>query len=341
MEKEKGFSVGDVEKIFHLKEKINSRQTLLNLEERGEIPKAQRLSRGKNGKIQQRFWSAADLVGIGEKIGFLPKPTKQHRIVFNISKGGNLKTSQAYNWARMMALSGIKVLAIPLDIQKSFTKLLSNEAEVEDISQVQEEGLGLYHLLFEGAPLEEVVQKTDLPTLDFIPETSELNILEKRLRMENRKEYVFADRLMPKLKDYDVVLFDTAPSFSSLIENAITTATEIVSPVGCEVGSYQVLEDYLAILNEFFEVMQIEPEHYLIPVLLDKNKISQQIYSAYVSRYSDKIIATPIRRSVVAQEAAVLQQSVFEYSPDSPLAGDQYEAITEFWKRALANERSN
>lgn len=341
MEKEKGFSVGDVEKIFHLKEKINSRQTLLNLEERGEIPKAQRVGRGNGGKIQQRFWSVSDLVGIGEKLGFLQKPTKQHRIVFNISKGGNLKTSQAFNWSRMLALSGIKVLAIPLDIQKSFTKLVTNEAEIEDISQVQEEGLGLYHLLFEGATLDQVIQKTDLPTLDFIPETSELNILEKRLRLENRKEYIFLDKLTPRLKDYDVIVFDTAPSFSSLIENALVCATEIVSPIGCEVGTYQVLEDYLSILSEFFDVMKIEPAHYFVPVLLDKNKISQQIYGAYLSRYSDKIIATPVRRSVIAQEASVLQQSVFEYSPDSPLAIDQYEAITEFWKRALINERSN
>lgn len=341
MEKEKGFSVGDVEKIFHLKEKINSRQTLLNLEERGEIPKAQRVGRGTGGKIQQRVWSISDLVGIGDKVGFLDKPKKQHRIVFNISKGGNLKTTEAYQLCRLLAIHNIKVLAIPLDIQKSFTKLVSKENEVDDISQVQEESLGLYHTLFEGASLDEVIQKTDLPTLHFIPETSELNILEKRLRLENRKEYIFLDRLIPKLKDYDVVIFDTAPSFSSLIENSLVCATEIISPVGCEVGTYQVLEDYLEILEEFFEVMRIDPAHYFIPVLLDKNKISQQIYGAYLSRYSDKVIATPIRRSVIAQEASVLQRSVFEYSPDSPLANDQYEAFKEFWKRALANERSN
>lgn len=341
MLKEKGFSVGDVEKIFHLKEKINSRQTLLNLEERGEIPKAQRIGRGAGGKIQQRVWSVADLVGIGDKLGFLEKPTKQHRVVFNISKGGNLKTTEAFNFCRLLALHNIKVLAIPLDIQKSFTKLVSTEVDVEDISQVQEEGLGLYHLLFEGASPEEVIQKTDLPTLDYIPETSELNILEKRLRLENRKEYIFLDRLIPKLKHYDVIVYDTAPSFSSLIENALVSSTEIISPVGCEVGTYQVLEDYLSILSEFFDVMKIEPAHYFIPVLLDKNKISQQIYGAYLSRYSDKIIAIPVRRSVIAQEASVLQKSVFEYSPDSALAIDQQEAFKEVWKRALANERTN
>lgn len=336
---EKGFSVGDVEKIFRLKEKINSRQTLLNFEERGDIPKAQRIGRGSQGKVQQRVWSTADLVGIGDKLGFLDKPTKQHRIVFNISKGGNLKTTSALSLARILALHNIRVLAIPLDIQKSFTKLVSTQTEIEDISEVQEEGLGLYHLLFENATLSEVVQKTDLPTLDYIPETSELNILEKRLRLENRKEYIFLDRLTPKLKEYDVIIFDTAPSFSSLIENALVCSTEIVSPIGCEVGTYQVLADYLAILSEFFDVMKIEPAHYFIPVLLDKNKISQQIYASYLNAYSDRVIATPVRRSVIAQEASVLQKSVFEYSPDSPLASDQYEAVKELWKRVLANER--
>lgn len=338
MEKEQGFTVRDIENIFQLKEKINSRQTLLNMEERNEIPQAKRVARGK---IEQRVWSIKDLVQIGSKLSYLQKPKQQEIITFNISKGGTTKSFSTYNLARLLALSGVKTLVIGLDIQKSFTKFVQKEEEIEDISQITEEDLGLYHLLFEGASLDEVVKQSDIPTLFYIPETNELNLLNKRLNLETRKEYLFKDKLLPKLKDFEVVVFDTAPSFSSLIENAMVSSTVLISPISCDVGTYQVLEDYITITDDFFETMKIAPEHYLLPTLLDKNKISQQIYGAYLNQYSDKVIPIGVKRSVIAQEASVLKKSIFEHDPTSPLAIDLAEAFKEIWKRVLKAEVNN
>lgn len=338
MTKENGFTVRDIENIFQLKEKINSRQTLLNMEERKEIPQAKRVARGK---LEQRVWTTADLVEIGNKLSYLDKPKQQEIITINVSKGGTGKSLVSYNMSRLLALSGIKTLVIPLDIQKSFTKYVQKEQEIEDISQIKEEDLGLYHLLFEGASKEEVVKPTDIPTLDYIPETNELNLLNKRLNLETRKEYLFKDKLIPKLKNYQALIFDTAPSFSGLIENAMVASTVLISPISCDVGCYQILEDYIAITEDFFETMKIAPEHYLMPTLLDKNKISQQIYGAYLNQYSDKIIPIGVKRSVVAQEASVMRKSIFEHDPTSPLAIDLAESFKEIWKRILKAEVSN
>ena len=64
----------DIQKLYHLNERIKSKQTLLNAEERGDIPKANRVSRGK---IQVRQWSLEQLPSIGNKFGFLKKPSVQ------------------------------------------------------------------------------------------------------------------------------------------------------------------------------------------------------------------------------------------------------------------------
>jgi chromosome partitioning protein len=338
MTKENGFTVRDIENIFQLKEKINSRQTLLNMEERKEIPQAKRVARGK---LEQRVWSLSDLVEIGSKLSYLEKPKRQEILVVNISKGGTSKSFTTLSLSRLLALSGIKTLVIGLDIQKSFTKYVQQEEEIEDISDIKSEDLGLYHLLFEGATLEEVIKPSDIPTLHYIPETNELNLLNKRLNLETRKEYLFKDKLLPKLKDYEVIIFDTAPSFSSLIENAMVASTVLISPISCDVGCYQVLQDYITITEEFFETMRIAPEHYLMPTLLDKNKISQQIYGAYLNQYSDKVIPIGVKRAVIAQEASVLRKSIFEYDPTSSLATDLAESFKEIWKRILKSEVNN
>ena len=54
---------------------------------------------------------------------------------------------------------------------------------------------------------------------------------------------------------------------------------------------------------------------YLIPTLLEKTKLSQQIYGAYLNNYGDKVISIQIRRSITGQESRVLRHSVIEHDP--------------------------
>jgi len=111
----------DIQKLFRLDERIKSRQTLFNAEERGEIPTAARLARGKH---QIRQWSIEQLPEIGSRFGFLQKPKEQQFICVYTAKGGVLKTTLAYSLARILALNGIKTLVVGLDIQGSESGIL-------------------------------------------------------------------------------------------------------------------------------------------------------------------------------------------------------------------------
>jgi chromosome partitioning protein len=329
----------NIQKLFLLDKRNKSRQTLLNAEERGEIPKAERVPRGS---IQVRQWKLSQLPDIGARYGFLSKPKKQLVICVYTPKGGVLKTTFAYNFGRILALNGIKTLFVGLDIQCSLTDYALPPKQFESLEESegsQSQRLGLYHLLFEKAPLKDIIKKTSLPTLDVIPETPDLNILEKKLRLESRREYLFKDRLIKHLSEYDVIIFDNGPSWNQLIENALTSSKTIITPIGCDIETYQALQTNLGIVFEFQQTMSLTWDNFcLIPTLLEKTKLSQQIYGAYLNNYGDKVISTPIRRSVLGQESRVLRHSVMEHDPTSSLAQDYFELISDLWNRLLKKD---
>ncbi len=318
-----------VTRLFHLDEKMKSRQTLLNCESKGDIPTAERI---KRGSTDVRVWSTEQLPEIGRKLGFLDRPKAQEVIAVYMSKGGILKTTLAHNLARVLALNGIKTIIVGLDIQMSITETLQPAIELDSLEDYNQDYFGLYHYLYHKVPLEKIIRKTDLPTLDYIPETTELNAVEKQLRHESRREYVLQDKLIPKLSDYEVIIFDNSPSWSCLIENALTASQHLISPIGCEINSYRALRQHFEFITSYSELMRFKWKSLsLIPTLLEKTKLSQQIYGAYLTENSKDIIATPLRRSVKGNEASLLGLSVVEHDTNSALAQDYYDLIKKVW----------
>ena len=118
--------------------------------------------------------------------------------------------------------------------------------------------------------------------MSYIPETPELSIMEKEMRSTTRKEYVILDKILPSLATFDVIIFDNSPSWSSLIENALVASDHIISPIGCEINSYRALKQHMQYTSEFAANMKLSWKNlFLVPTLLDKTTLSQQIYGTY------------------------------------------------------------
>jgi len=318
----------DIQKIYHLEERI-SKQTLLNAEERGEIPKAQRIVRGK---VKVRAWKLDQLPDIGKKYGFLSKPKKQLIICVFVQKGGVLKTTTSQNLARILALNGIKTLIIGTDYECSITDLILPKKDIVSLTDL-DSPIGLYHYFEQNAPIKDIIVKTNLPTLDIIPETHDLNLLEKKLRHEKRREYLFKDKLLPDLSDYDVIIFDNGPGWNLLIENVLTASTIIISPLGCTLLAYKAVQTNISSIQEFAEEMKLQWQYIMVATLLDNSGISQQIYGRYLDKFTPNIIPTPIRTSSKGQEAQANRQSILEYAPTSNLANDYFSIVTTMWDR--------
>ena len=331
----KQWTVSDITKLFFMQD--GSKTPLLYAEEKGEIPKAERVNRGSKGIIKVRKWKTEDIPTIGAKFGFLSAPKEQIVIVVYTPKGGVLKTTLSANIARMLALNGIKTVAIGLDFQKSLSKYLIPRKPIQTIEDIPtKQELGLYHFLYENAPLSKVIKNTDLPTLDVIPETSDLNFMAKKMRVENRREYILKERLLPKLSNYQVVIFDCNPGWNELTENALVASKSILTAVACETECYEALKDNVEEITEFQKTMHLNwHDYYMIPTLLENNSISQNIYASYLNKYHGSIIPISIRRSVAGQEARLNNSSVIEYSPKSNLAQDYYDIVTNVWEKII------
>ncbi len=316
-----------ISNFFNLKNK----QKLFNYEKQGKIP----LSKKKiKGSFSTKFWELNDIPEIGKQLGFLNINKNKIIFCFYTAKGGVLKTTLAYSFARTLALNGIKTLIIGLDIQCSITDITLPQKNTEILDNSIKQYPGIYQYLYENFDLNKIIIKTLIPTLDIIPETSNLNILEKKLRNEKKREFVFKEKITDALNDYDVIIYDNSPSWNMLIENALVSANNILSPIGCDIGTYISLKTNLDTLYEFQETMNLKWNNiYLLPTLLEKTKLSQQIYGSYLNELGEKLIATPIRKAVMGQEAIITRQSPIEYDPNSNLAQDYFELFNQIWKK--------
>tara|TARA_B110000091_G_scaffold194106_1_gene219673 strand:- start:375 stop:1421 length:1047 start_codon:yes stop_codon:yes gene_type:complete len=329
----------ELQRLFHMT--IKSRHTLNQAEERGEIPTAERVQRGST---RVRLWSLDQLPSIGKKYGFLQLPNKQVRLCIYTPKGGVLKTSCSGNVARVAALNGLKVLVIGLDFQKSISNYLLPLPLFETPTEMNSfiasnRKKGLYHLLYENAQVKDVVHKTSIPTLDIIPETPDLIALEKALRSENRREYVLNDLVEEIFPDYDLIIFDNAPAWSSLTECSLTAANNVISPLGCDFETLQALGENFIHIQEFKRKMRLSWGNYLIiPTLLENNKVSRDVHNVYLEKFGDMVLPCSIRRTVKGQEARVAHMSVLEYDSKSDLASDYYSMIKDLWARILLSQ---
>ena len=201
----------------------------------------------------------------------------------------------------------------------------------------------MYHFFVKGADIKKIIQKTEIPTLDIIPETHDLVVLDKFLGTEVGREEIFKDKLLPHLQEYDVIIFDNGPSWNHLIENAIFASDTIICPLGCNLLAYNASKTNFDTIKEFQRKKKLFNQIIIAyATLVERSGISQQIYSEYISGHKDSLLPdTPIKSSVKWQEALMAGISILEYVPEGEMVENYYNLITHMWTRATRGEVIN
>ena len=138
----------------------------------------------------------------------------------------------------------------------------------------------------------------------------------------------------PLKSSYDLILFDCSPSWSVVIKNALLVSDHIISPLGCDVGSYRSVSQNIQRIAGFRDDNSLEWSSFtMIPTLKENSKISSQIEAQYRSEYSEYTSINSVRRTVIGQENSLKFETVFEDSPTSPLSADYYDIIREVWSK--------
>jgi chromosome partitioning protein len=146
-------------------------------------------------------------------------------------KGGVGKTTCAYNLAWTYAIQKKKVCLVDLDSQANLSMLCN----VDPISLDE----------FKKAELYEINEY-----LDILPGTKAIPMLENEIQqMFDRYSFV-KDSMLPKLKGYDYIIFDTSPSLSILNINAFMVSDYVHVIINPDTFSYTGLVEMKEIIEQ-------------------------------------------------------------------------------------------
>ncbi|MFA5383846.1 MAG: AAA family ATPase [Eubacteriales bacterium] len=238
-------------------------------------------------------------------------------------KGGVGKTTTTVNLSAWLALLGKKVLLIDLDPQANTTSGMGiNQKKL---------GKTIYNMLIEGAPAEDVWQKTRLGELFIIPSSIQLAGAEIELVGFPDREKLLKKYLQKRKEDFDFIIIDCPPSLGLLTINALTAADSVLIPIQCE---YYALEGLSYLVNTIQLIKQrlnenLEIEGVLLTMFDGRTNLSIQVADEVKRVFRGKVFRTIIPRNVRLSEAPSHGKPVMMYDRRSRGAETYYELAKE------------
>ncbi len=237
-------------------------------------------------------------------------------------KGGVGKSTTAINLAAYLASGGQRTLVIDMDPQGNATSGLG----VENFDR----GC-IYDVLLEGAPIQDVVAKTEIEDLDIVPSTINLAGAEVELASALAREFKLKKALQGlPAGSYSRVLLDCPPSLDLLTLNALTAADEVLIPIQCEYYALEGLTQLMRSIRMIREELNpnLEIGGVLLTMFDPRTNLAHQVAQEVRSFFGDRVFHTIIPRNVRLSEAPSYGMPVALYAPKSTGA-EAYAAVAE------------
>ncbi|NTX09830.1 ParA family protein [Myxococcus sp. CA051A] len=259
-----------------------------------------------------------------------PDKIGHRRQLFLNFKGGTGKTSLSTSYAWRIAELGYSVLLIDLDSQGHATKCLGYEGEEFEKT--------LLDVLVRKTPLVQVIQKSSLPNLDFVPSNLSMSTMDLSLMPMAGREFKLRNALKDVEAQYDVVVFDAPPSFGLLNLNALMAANDLFVPVLADFLSFHGLK----LLFETVQSLEEDLNHVLDHVFIVVNsfnatfKLAKEALEALQTHYPEFLLPTIIRQCTKFAQASSEGRPVFVADPTSKGANDIQAMIDNVLPRLVA-----
>lgn len=225
-----------------------------------------------------------------------------------IQKGGTGKTTTAAVLAQAAAHKGKKVLAIDLDPQGNLTFALGGSGTS-----------GSSFDLLQGTAAADVIQQCS--GIDVIAANWGLSTIASGKGSARRLQAA----IEPIKNNYDLIIIDTPPTAGELQYNALQAATGLIIPLQADIYNLQSLYQ---ITDTAKQMQQSNPnlqiKGFIITKLDNRSTIAKQMQEQIIIAANKENIPYlgSIRTGIAVQEAAALQQNLFEYAPKSKPASD-------------------
>jgi chromosome partitioning protein len=250
-------------------------------------------------------------------------------------KGGVGKTTTAVNLAASLAAAEKRVLVIDIDPQGNASSGLGTPRGSAT------EGT-IYDVLIAAQPIEAVIRRTELPTLDLVPATADLAGGEIELVTMDARETRLRGPLSAVRDRYDFILIDTPPSLGLLTLNALCAADGVLVPLQCEYYALEGLSDLRATVELVARSLnpRLGIEGIVLCMVDNRQNLTEQVAREVRAHFDDKVYATTIPRNVRLSEAPSFGKPALLYDVSSKGARSYLDLAREFLKREGARHES-
>jgi chromosome partitioning protein len=211
-------------------------------------------------------------------------------------KGGVGKTTTAVNLAASLAAAERRTLLIDIDPQ-------GNAGSALGVPRNDVEG-SVYEVLLDGAPIADVVRRTELKFLDLAPASRHLVGAELELAGLEGREQRLAAAVAAIAHEYEYILVDCPPSLGLLTLNGLVAAQGVIIPIQCEYFALEGLADVLRTI----ELVKGGPNPALqvdgiVLTMHSANNLAAQVEEEIRKHFRKEVFKTVIPRNVRLSES--------------------------------------
>jgi chromosome partitioning protein len=240
-------------------------------------------------------------------------------ITITNQKGGVGKTTTAVTLGHALALRGRRVLLVDLDPQGQCATSLALNPEP-----------GAFNALINPmADLHQWVRETGRNALDLIPGDRSTASAQIVINAENRPIDAIRTVFKGLSREYDYLIFDTAPSVGGIQERAIYAADLVLIPTATEFLSSDGLAQVMELLKNLKSAYKWDGKLLgILPTFYDRvTNESAHALEELKTSFGEAVLP-PIYRATVLRECVAEGVTVFEKAPASRTS-QEYEELAD------------